>query len=52
MSVEMPGDFRLPMSVSDSDSGSTMVSATWAMSSSVTASMAAMISSGENWRPK
>jgi len=52
ISVETPGAFRLPMSVSDSVSGSTTLCATLRMSSSVTASTCAMISSGENCWPK
>lgn len=47
-----PADFMFPIIVSESDSGSTIVSATATMSSSLTRSMCSMISSGVNCRPK
>ena|SRR5438445_8668342 len=52
VSVEMPGLLRFPRRVSESEDGSTIVVATAWMSSSVTASICRMISSGLNWRPK
>lgn len=52
MSVDTPGLFRLPSRVRESEAGSTMIWATCWMSSSVTASICAMISSGVNCRPK
>jgi hypothetical protein len=51
-SAVMPGSSRSPRSVSDSDSGSTIVVATFWMSSTVTRSMCSMISSAEYWQPK